>query len=601
MAELLRETSAIKEYWLEPDSRTVEPETLSVTNMSGKVIDTVPYSERAGLELRMSAINRTAILADFGREVGGRPCVTFGSGHCRRVGVQGVESIRHIFNPLVAEPVSIADYVVYYHHFKAAEGKKVELPHCGGFRYLWIYPERPCRATLKEVSVSYTPHLADASACGYFLCSDEQLNRIWYTGLHTLEMCVIDPALGGADSDHRIGKTAWVLVDGAKRDRLVWTADLAPAGAALYTSFGETDIIRDSLLSLSDFQDKSGYIPACSPGPIPARVAGGFLADYVAWWVVTLSQYYLHTGDTELVRELFAVMKRALAYLHGQCRGGLFRQTPMNMAEWCFTVLRLGKPSYTNVMYYWALNGAAVMAHAIGEEDLSVGFVSRAFRLGEAIERELMDEARGVLVDTTADPGRVPQDANVLAIIAGLIEEPFEAMRALDYMRRNMWVDWGSTNVDIPYYRLTPGIPPHNKRVIPFMNNYEALARFAAGDEEGALELIRRCWGNMIDNEPGTTFWEWAGKDGRADAHFTSLCHAWSSGVTALLSKYVLGIRPRDAGYSSFAFDPHPCGLDWVEGRVPVPGGFIEARIEKKKNGEYERRIKAPKGLAQAD
>ena len=85
MAELLRETSAIKEYWLEPDSRTVEPETLSVTNMSGKVIDTVPYSERAGLELRMSAINRTAILADFGREVGGRPCVTFGSGHCRRV------------------------------------------------------------------------------------------------------------------------------------------------------------------------------------------------------------------------------------------------------------------------------------------------------------------------------------------------------------------------------------------------------------------------------------------------------------------------------------------------------------------------------------
>ena len=53
MAELLKETSAIKEYWLEPDSRRIEPETLSVTNMSGKVIDTVPYSERAGLELRM--------------------------------------------------------------------------------------------------------------------------------------------------------------------------------------------------------------------------------------------------------------------------------------------------------------------------------------------------------------------------------------------------------------------------------------------------------------------------------------------------------------------------------------------------------------------
>ena len=105
----------------------------------------------------------------------------------------------------------------------------------------------------------------------------------------------------------------------------------------------------------------------------------------------------------------------------------------------------------------------------------------------------------------------------------------------------------------------------------------------------------------MIDSEPCTTFWEWAGKDGSAYAHFTSLCHAWSSGVTALLSKYVLGIRPRDAGYATFAFDPHPYGLDWVEGRVPVPGGFIEARLEKKKNGEYERKIKAPKALVQQD
>ena len=601
MAELLKESNAIKQYWLEPASRVVEPESLSVTTIGGKVIDTMPYSERAGLELRLTATSRTAILADFGREVGGYPSLTFGTGHCHRVGVQGVESSSHLLSPLIAEPAALADPVVYYRHFKAREGARVELPHCGGFRYLWIYPERHCRATLKEISVSYTPHIAQPESCGYFMSSDDLLNRIWYAGLHTLEMCVIDPGLGGPDSRHRLGNAAWLLVDGAKRDRLVWTADLAPAGAALYTSFGETDIIRDSLMSLSDFQEKNGYIPACSPGPLPARVAGSFLADYVAWWVVTLSQYHLHTGDSDLVRELFVVMKRALAYLHGQCRGGLFRQTPRNMFEWCFTVMRLGKPSYTNVMYYWALNGAAVMAHAIGEEDLSIGYVSRAFRLSEAIERELMDRERGVLLDTTADPGRVPQDANALAIISGLIEDPREARRTLEYLRSSMWVDWGSTNVDVPYYRLTPGHPPHNKRVIAFMNNYEALARFAAGDDDGAMELIRRCWGNMVSKEPATTFWEWAGKDGDADGHLTSLCHAWSAGVTALLSKYVLGIRPRDPAYRSFAFDPHPCGLEWAEGRIPVGGGFIEARIEKKKNGEYETRIKSPKGVNQVE
>lgn len=597
MPRILRETASIKEFWLEPDSRSVAPATLGTANVFGKAYEQIPYSEAAGLEIRITPTSNRGILIDFGREVGGYPRLTFGAGHCRKVGVQAVESLQHLLNPLVAEAAAIADPIIYYHHVRARENGQVELPHCGGFRYLWAYPERPGKVRLKSASVTYTPHHSDPDSCGYFLCSDELLNRAWYAGLHTVEMCTVDPALGGVDARHRIAEGDWVVVDGAKRDRLVWTADLAPAGAAIYASTYETDAIRDSLLSLSTFQEKSGYIPACSPGPIPARVASGFFGDHVAWWVVVLYQYYMHTGDEALMREMFPVIKRALAYLHGQCRGGLFRQTPLNMWEWCFTVFRLGKPSYTNVMYYWALNSAASIAHEVGEEDISIGYVSRAFRLGQNIERELRDEGKGVLVDTTVDPGRVPQDANVLAIIAGLTEEPEEARRVLDYIREKMWVEWGSTNVDIPYYRLTPGLQPHNKRVVPFMVNYEALARFAAGDDAGALELIRRCWGTMVDTAPSTTYWEWAGRRGGVDGHFTSLCHGWSAGVLPLLSKYVLGIRPSGPGYRSFKFDPRPSGLEWVEGRVPVPGGFIEARVERKKDGSLERRFKAPKGM----
>lgn len=597
MPRILRETASIKEFWLEPDSRSVAPATLGTANVFGKAYEQIPYSEAAGLEIRITPTSNRGILIDFGREVGGYPRLTFGAGHCRKVGVQAVESIQHLLNPLVAEAAAIADPIIYYHHVRARENGQVELPHCGGFRYLWAYPERPGKVKLKSASVTYTPHHSDLDSCGYFLCSDELLNRAWYAGLHTVEMCTVDPALGGVAARHRIAEGDWVVVDGAKRDRLVWTADLAPAGAAIYASTYETDAIRDSLLSLSTFQEKSGYIPACSPGPIPARVASGFFGEYVAWWVVVLYQYYMHTGDEALMREMFPVIKRALAYLHGQCRGGLFRQTPLNMWEWCFTVFRLGKPSYTNVMYYWALNSAASIAHEVGEEDISIGYVSRAFRLGQNIERELRDEGKGVLVDTTVDPGRVPQDANVLAIIAGLTEEPEEARSVLDYIREKMWVEWGSTNVDIPYYRLTPGLQPHNKRVVPFMVNYEALARFAAGDDAGALELIRRCWGTMVDTAPSTTYWEWAGRRGGVDGHFTSLCHGWSAGVLPLLSKYVLGIRPSGPGYRSFKFDPRPSGLEWVEGRVPVPGGFIEARVERKKDGSLERRFKAPKGM----
>jgi len=598
LAPILKETEAIKEYWLEPGSRTIEPARLSTTRLSGKVVDTRPYSDRARLEVKLTPTSRSGVLVDFGKEVGGFPRLTFGSGGCRRLGIQAVESVEHIINPVLVDPASLADPAIYYRHVRARENGQVELPHCGGFRYLWIYPERPGKVELAGITLAYTPHVADADSCGYFMSSDDMLNRAWYAGLHTVQMCTVPPNLGSTDNRHRLGRGDWLVVDGAKRDRLVWTADLGPAGAAIYSSFNEPTAIRDSLLSLSRFQENSGYIPACSPGPIQGRVANGFLGDYTAWWVVTLYQYFMHTGDRETVREQFPTIKRALAYLHGQCRAGLFRQTPLNMFEWCFTVLRFGKPSYTNVMYYWALNSASAMAHEVGESEVSIGYVSRAFRLGENIERELLDPERGVLIDTSVDRGHVPQDANSLAIVSGLSGEPGEEHRALDYMRDHLWVDWGSQNVDLPYYKLTPGIPPHNRRVFPFMNNYEALARFLAHDDEGAMELIRRCWGNMLDREPNTTFWEWTGRDGGVDNHLTSLCHAWSAGVLPLLTKYVLGIRPARPGFKSFLLDPRPVGLEWVEGRVPVPGGFVEARITRKKDGTYASRFKAPEGIS---
>ena len=75
-----------------------------------------------------------------------------------------------------------------------------------------------------------------------------------------------------------------------------------------------------------------------------------------------------------------------------------------------------------------------------------------------------------------------------------------------------------------------------------------------------------------------------------------SLCHGWSAGVVPLLSKFVLGIRPVGVAYKQFQFDPRPAGLEWVEGRVPVKGGFIEARVEKAGDG-YDVHVKAPKGM----
>lgn len=66
--------------------------------------------------------------------------------------------------------------------------------------------------------------------------------------------------------------------------------------------------------------------------------------------------------------------------------------------------------------------------------------------------------------------------------------------------------------------------------------------------------------------------------------------------MTWLLTKYVLGIRPASAGYASYRFDENLEDLEWAERRVPVPGGFIEARIEKTSKG-IVKRVNAPVGM----
>ena len=139
MPRILRETASIKEFWLEPDSRSVAPATLGTANVFGKAYEQIPYSEAAGLEIRITPTSNRGILIDFGREVSGYPRLTFGAGHCRKVGVQAVESLQHLLNPLVAEAAAIADPIIYYHHVRARENGQVELPHFGGFRLSLIH------------------------------------------------------------------------------------------------------------------------------------------------------------------------------------------------------------------------------------------------------------------------------------------------------------------------------------------------------------------------------------------------------------------------------------------------------------------------------
>ena len=151
-----------------------------------------------------------------------------------------------------------------------------------------------------------------------------------------------------------------------------------------------------------------------------------------------------------------------------------------------------------------------------------------------------------------------------------------------------------------------------------FYGYYMLRAMAAAGNYQGAIDVIRQFWGAMLDLG-ATTFWEDFNLDwlpgasridelvpvGKKDIHGDygaycykgfrhSLCHGWASGPTSWLSEYVLGVQVVEPGCRVVRITPHLGDLEWVEGTFPTPYGVITIRHEKGADGEVRSRIDAP-------
>jgi hypothetical protein len=159
-------------------------------------------------------------------------------------------------------------------------------------------------------------------------------------------------------------------------------------------------------------------------------------------------------------------------------------------------------------------------------------------------------------------------------------------------------------------------------RLSTFLGFYVLQARSVAGDQEGTLESAIEYWGTMLDYG-ATTFWEdfdlnWILNSGRIDeiasegmndlhgdfgkycypGYRKSLSHGWASGVTAWLSKFVLGINVVEPGFKRVQVLPLLGSLDFVEGTVPSPLGILKIRHEKQVDGSVRTfLLNVPRGM----
>ncbi|MEV7076299.1 alpha-L-rhamnosidase C-terminal domain-containing protein [Streptomyces sp. NPDC093990] len=451
-----------------------------------------------------------------------------------------------------------------------------------GFRYLKITLDAlPGDAPVAQpwgtvridsVELDFTGYIGTPSTYrGWFLCSDDDLNRYWYGASYTNEL--VTDTFRQDDVDPR---NAWsptlegrlVLHDGAKRDRDPYVGDLAVSARTLYLTHDDTAAAaRNVLADLADHQRSDGWIP-------PASIAGYDLPlfDYPLWWVTCSWDYVLYTGDrtyaTRYYPHLVAVLDTwypSVTDSAGLLSKGL--NDTGRYGDYAF-LDRTGQITYYNALYVKALNDSAALARWLGHEADAKRWTDRAGAVATAVNAHLWDDSVGAYLDSSTGAVRHAQDGNSLAIVSGLAG-PERAASALDHLEATTRLPYGNAFMDNDTI-----FGDASQRVYAFTSYPEIVARFESGREASALDQIRRTYGWMDSHDPGVTNWEGIGPDGSLyEGAYTSMAHGWSTGVLPALTHQLLGARPTSPGYVDWEVKPHPGDVAWAQGELPSPAG----------------------------
>jgi alpha-L-rhamnosidase len=391
------------------------------------------------------------------------------------------------------------------------------------------------------------------------------------------------------------------ILDGPKRDRYVWSGDLAVSGPTVYYSNGASEYVQGSLQLNGSYQLPNGRLfGALPPQLVPGLTAAAntFQTGIYAWglpysiyFVTNLYDYYLYTGDLSFVRQEWPVAQKGLVYLRGNTNAQhLIVTTGFDGLNWHLDFPPPGTVTQVDIHYYAALREAAQLAIALGQANAAAEYRAEAAAVKEAINATLFNATTGLYDIADSLRGPAAQDADAFAVLFGVAPADKQAS-ILQNLKTALYTANG----------LLAFAPASGFTVIisPFASSFEAWARFEAGDAVGALSLIRTEWGHMRKGQPfysGGT-WERMTPDAVPDSAATSLAHGWASGPTSALSKYVLGVRPVQPGYKTWLIEPQPGDLFWAKGTVPTPYGPIEVKW-KKASGGFALEVSVPAGTS---
>ena len=293
------------------------------------------------------------------------------------------------------------------------------------------------------------------------------------------------------------------------------------------------------------------------------------------FWVMTVREYLRYTGDVGFAKKYTGAIDKALGCFDSFIdeRGLVGKTHYWNFIDWVPEWSRNGSldEGYAtltvySMIYAAALCDAADVAEKCGRTGLACEYRERWQALIRAINKYCYDEEKGMYADV---PGRksFSRHTTIWAVLSGACEG--EAARAL-IERTFSYSDVSLTTFSMNYFTF---------RALEKAGLYEKYAPEVFGG-----------WKKMIDQH--CTTWCENPDNPRSE------CHGWSSSPMYEISAMVLGVYPAEDGFRKVRVAPVnlPEGFS-AEGRVPVPGGYIDVKVARENGGKMSLAIKASREM----
>ncbi|KAJ5851658.1 uncharacterized protein N7529_011043 [Penicillium soppii] len=372
-----------------------------------------------------------------------------------------------------------------------------------------------------------------------------------------------------------------VCLDGAKRDRLVWSGDFSHTLRVIAASTQRDDFINGTLAYLIDRQIASGEFkgyfsmsPALGQSSKYTSIYNSAgLQDYQMLFLNAFARYYLDSGNTAFLQKYWLQVKAGVEAIIPLV------DSSSGLASGSFFLGDSNGTAASSLMVY-TLNRMATIAEFVGEIDTSKTWKSIATGMHKTINNKLWNDKLGTYGDSISSPNQISIASIAWAILANVANstQAESSIAALTTLRNG--IGYKTSSDDESSAELSPFISGFLLEAI--LQHSRTSTNHSSSTASAISTLLSQFWPAMITNEEYSTgtAWEYIFPDGRPGLDlYTSHAHPWGAAPTFVLTEYVLGIQSAAPGFSEWTFEPAvlTSGVSWAKGRVPTPHGSIQA------------------------